>query len=136
MIVFLIEISLFFFVGLGTGIDGSFTDTSKLYDFLTKPNDYLLNNFYIIMIAVLSLSALASIIPGSFYQVNQWALFAGAAAIIVTFVGSIVNLWTFINGQLVSMFSSSQMGGLIASLITAPLLLFYVVSVIEWSRQN
>ena len=48
MIVFLIEISLFFFVGLGTGIDGSFTDTSKLYDFLTKPNDYLLNNFYII----------------------------------------------------------------------------------------
>jgi len=137
LIVFLIEVSLYFFVGLGNAdVAGSFTEKTSLFAFLSSPEAYANNAFYIGLIAVLSLAALATIIPGSFYQVNQWALFAAAAAFMISFIGSIAHLWAFINGQLVGMFSNTEMGGLIAALITAPLLIFYLISVLEWSRQN
>jgi len=129
LIVFLIELSLVFF-------GGTTYDKSSLYSFLINPTGFGASVFYLAMAAILAVSALATVVPGAFYQVNQWALFAVAGVSIITFVANITHLWAFINGQLVGIFSNPTMGGLIASLITAPLLIFYIVAVIEWTRQN
>ena len=129
MTVFLIEVSLVFFGGVTYG-------NSILYSFLMGPTAITSALFYTTMIAILLASAAATIVPGSFYQVNQWALFAAASVIFITFAVNISHLWAFINGQLIGIFSSSIMGGFIASLITAPLFVFYMVSVVEWTRQN
>jgi len=129
LIVFLIEVSLVFF-------GGTTYAQSSLYSFLMNPTGFSASVFYLLMAAILAVSALATVVPGAFYQVNQWALFAVAGVSLITFVANITHLWAFINGQLVGIFSNAQMGGLIASLIAAPLLIFYIVAIVEWTRQN
>lgn len=129
MTVFLLEIALIYFGGT------SYTQTA-LYTFLSNPTGYTSSAFYLVLVGILTASAAAVIVAGSFYQVNQWALFAGAGVAVITFVANISHVWGFVNGQLVGMFSNSEMGGFIATLITAPLFLFYLVAVVEWSRQN
>ena len=129
IMVFLIEISLVFF-------GGASYNQSSLYSFLINPTGFGSAVFYLLMLAILVTSTFAQIVPGSFYQVNQWALFAVAGVAMISFVGNIAHLWAFINGQLVGIFSNSQMGGFVASIITAPMLIFYVVAVVEWTRQN
>lgn len=129
LIVFLIEVSLYFFGGGGY-------NSSVLFSFLMSPEGATATIFYGLFYTILFASAAATIVPGGFYQVNQWALFAVAALAMLTFVTSITHLWAFVNGQLIGLFSNSAMGGLIASLITAPLLIFYLVAVSEWTRQN
>ena len=129
IMVFIIELSLVFF-------GGTSYNQSSLYSFLINPTGFGSAVFSLLMLAILVTSALAQIVPGSFYQVNQWALFSVAGVAMISFVGNIAHLWAFINGQLVGIFSNAQMGGFVASIITAPMLIFYIVAIVEWTRQN
>jgi len=137
MLVFVIEVALVVFGG---------TDypQSSLFNLLTSPEIFSSSGFYLIMLGILTTAALAYIVPGSFIQVNQWALFAAAGAVTITFGVHISHLYSFLSGQLTSIMDpgasctafSSCTGNLIAVLITAPLLLFYIITVVEWSRNN
>ena len=129
IMVFLIEVSLVFF-------GGTSYNNSALYSFLINPTGFTTMVFYAAMLLILTASAAATIVPTSFYQINQWALFAAAGIGFITFIASITHLWAFINGQLVGIFSNPSIGGITASLITGPLLIFYMVAVVEWTRQN
>ncbi|MFW6130029.1 MAG: hypothetical protein ACOC56_02520 [Atribacterota bacterium] len=129
LLVFVIEVSLVFFSG---------TDYAKtsLYSFLINPELFSSSAFYVIMFGILIAAYGSVVVPSAFYQINQWALFGIAGIAIITFGINIAHLHTFINGQLIGIFSHVQVGGLIATLIIAPLAIFYLVAVIEWTRQN
>ena len=128
IIVFVIEVALVFF-------SGTTYPNSILYTFLMNPTGWSTMAFYLLMLAILTGSVIG-IVSSSFYQINQFALFAIAGVVIITFVGNIIHLWNFINAQLGGILNDTVMGGLIASLITAPLIIFYLVAVVEWTRQN
>ena len=128
ILVFVIEVSLVFF-------GGTDYNNSAVYDFLMAPNSFTSAAFIVMMTAILVAAAAAYIVPGAFYQINQWALFAGAAALMLTYGLSITHFWAFLAGQLGSILDVTT-GNWVASLITAPILIFYVVTVIEWSRGN
>ena len=128
--VFIIELALTYVVGWGI------TETG-LYKTLIAPSDILTLGFYTIMLGVLAISTLAVITPGLFYSVNQWALFAVASGSMITFVATLAHLWSYIYAQL---YSFPNIGGtfatLIATIITAPLIIYYIAAVVEWSRFN
>jgi hypothetical protein len=125
--VFLIELALTF---AGAGVT-----RTALYSTLINPPDLLTGAFYLAIIAIVGLTAvLAVITPGFIYQVNQWALFAGAVAVMITFVVVIADLWIFINGEITTL--TPEFAALVASLITAPLIILYIFAGLEWTRFN
>ena len=126
MIAFLVELSLYFFAG------GSYGNTA-LFSFLMFPTKS--SDFYFVLMAILTASTTALIVASAFFQINQWALFGIAGITMISFSAVFMDLWKFINGQITS-FAGSSWGGLIATLISAPLLLFFIISVVEWTRAN
>ena len=128
IIVFVIEVALVFF-------GGTSYNNSSVYDFLINPTSFTSSAFIIMMTLIVVVAGAAYIVPGTFIQLNQWALFATAAALMLTYALSITHLWAFLAGQLGSIFDAT-FGNLIASLICAPILIFYVITIIEWSRNN
>jgi len=137
ILVFVIEVALVTFGG---------TDypQSSLYGFLSAPEAFSSTGFYIAMFAILVSAGVAYIVPGSFVQINQWALYAAFGAIAITFGVHISHLYSFLNGQLTSIMDpgvvcgtlSKCTGSWIAMLITAPLILWYLITIVEWGRNN
>ncbi|GAG13042.1 unnamed protein product [marine sediment metagenome] len=133
ILVFLIELGLVLFAGTGYA-------NSSMYNFLTNPSAWSSNIFYLLLIAVVSVGAVAIITPGALYTFNQWALFAIASAGMFTFVGSIISLYSFIYSELTPIINGIGAppfwGVAITSLICGPLMVYYIVAVVEWSRAN
>ena len=125
--VFLIELALWLF-------GGTSYSTTSIFDVLLDPSTLISNPFYIAVIAALALLGVSAIIPGTFIQINIYALYASLAGIFLSFSISIAHLWIFINGQLTDM--SSQFALVIPTIIVAPFLLFYLISTVEWVRGN
>lgn len=128
--VFIIELALTYVVGWGI------TET-ELYQSLIAPSHFVSTVFYGSIILVLAISSLAVITPGIFASVNQWALFAGASAVMITFVATLGHLWAYIYAQLYSFPNiGPDFAVLIATIITSPLIIYYIAAVVEWSRFN
>jgi hypothetical protein len=133
--VFIIELCLVYFSGTTQG-------QTSLYQALINPPDFLTSPFYIYgILIIISLSAAAVITPGYFVQYNQWAMFGLGVAQLISYVSVIVQLWTFMNGNLVNMGGSgvgitAQASAFICSIIVAPLIIVYVTAMIEWTRFN
>ena len=128
MMVFSIEFALYFFGG------SQFSQTS-LFGILFDPTTILSNPLYSTVILVtLAAFAASVIIPGNFYQINIFALYAGIMVVFITFSLSIVHLWQFMYGQLSAI--SVDFAQPITILIVSPLLAFYLITGIEWVRSN
>lgn len=127
MMVFMIEYALWLFGGT------SYVTTS-LFGILFNPTTLLSSQLYILITFALAAFAASVIIAGNFYQINIYALYAGVVAAFFSFIFSIVHLYTFLYGQLESIYV--EMAGPITILITAPLLIFYLISCLEWVRSN
>jgi len=125
--IFIIEVALQF--------SGKATFVTELYTALTIPSGFVQGVLWIGIIVILTLGALAVITPGFIYQVNQWALFAGASLIFIFFVAVPIELFTFIVAELQD-FVSLAFASLIASLICAPIIVLYIMAVFEWTRFN
>lgn len=127
--VFLIELALYIFVGT------SYAQTT-LFGLLLNPSTIISNGIYILILGVLGVFALSAILPGNFIQINIYALYAGMAVVIVTFILNIVHLSSFIYGVLVGINGMGTSALWITSLICGPLLIFYLISTMEWVRSN
>lgn len=120
-----IELALYLFAG------SSYQNTS-LFGIIQDPSTLAGNPWFIGAIAVLTSIAVAKIIPGNFFNFNQFAIYSSLAVIFLSFAITIVHLWQFVNGQL-AMYGLTS-GKWIASLITLPLLIFYFIAVFDWVR--
>jgi len=137
MLVFVIEVALVTFGGTsGT--------STNLYSFFMNLSSWETAGFWLTIIALFSISAYATIVPGSFVQVNQWALYGIACTILITFFANIAHLWSFIGDQLGTIMDPGILcsstvfctSWWIASLICAPLGIFYIIAISEWFRSN
>jgi len=128
--VFIIEIGLTFFAG-------DTITNSALYLLLIEPTAITSSAFYLVMLGVVAGTVIAVVTPGFIYQINQWALFAGASATGLTFVITLGHLWGYIYSQITPFTVIGEpFAVLISTIITAPLIIFYITAMIEWSRFN
>ena len=127
LLMFGIELSLYLFGG---------TDFSNtlLFGMLFNPASIWTNAFYLVITAAIAIAIGATIIPGNFVQLNTIGLYAGIAAVLITFLASAVHLWSFINGSLTEL--SIESAQIVATVIVAPLIIFYIFAVSEWVRAN
>ncbi len=125
--IFFIEMALWLFGG------AEYSSTS-LFNLVTNPSSILTNPLYIIILAGVAVFAATQIIPGNLYQINVYGIYAGFAAAVLTFATVIAHLSTFIYGELSGVSEAFALP--ITAIITAPLLIFYIVAVFEWIRSN
>ncbi len=127
--VFAIELALYLFAG------ASYSGTT-LFGLLFNPTNFLSNTLYTITIlGVLAAFAASVIIPGNFYQINIFALYAGVIVVFISFGLSIIHLWQFIYGELSGMLTA-DFALMITGLLIAPIFLFYMMASLEWVRSN
>lgn len=137
LLTFVIELALVLFAG-------NSDSSTSLYNVLMNPSNIIGTAFYLAVIALFVIGGAAIIVPGSIVQVNQWALYAVFATFVIGFSLNIAHLWSFISSQLASIMDPGVTcsiatfctGWLIATMITAPLLVFYWIAVSEWARGN
>lgn len=127
LMVFFIEFSLWLFAGVDYV-------TTSLFGILFNPTTMSSNALYVLIIVTLGAFAASVIIPGNFYQINIYALYAGIAVVFFSFVFSIVHLFSFVYGQLESVALGLALP--ITILITAPLFIYYMMATVEWVRSN
>ena len=126
MAAFVIELALFLFAGT------TYAKTS-MFSLLQDPSGFVSSSFYLLFSVALVAWAVSTIIPGNLWQINIYALFAGVAIVFLGFVANIVHLWVFINGELSGVVTNSWV---FASIVTFPLMLYYMIAVTEWVRSN
>lgn len=126
---------LLFFIELGLFFTGEETTGTLIFNALMAPKSafwtVLITTVFVVVVTV---GSLAIITPTFLYQVNQWALFAGFSLVAVYWVAVFVDVWQFINSQLLDV--GTGFAGIIASVVCAPLILVYLISLLEWSRFN
>ena len=126
MLVFFIEFALYFFAG------ADYAQTS-LFGFILNPSDSSV--FYVLLYAAIFALGTVGIVATAFFQINIYGVYAGMAAVLLTFFMSIVHLVGFLDSSLASKISP-EFSLFIISLISAPLIIFYLIATIEWVRSN
>lgn len=140
-----IEMALWLF----TGVTGGSTNNS-LFQLVLDPVSALQWNgstftgtagiVQVIQLALLGYAA-ASIIIGSVFFKQDSAVFSGIAAIMMTFIGSLVKLYQFIFSSLGgdnmhAAILSTSAANIVAMLACGPLLIFYIFTVLDWMRAH
>jgi hypothetical protein len=140
LLAFIIEVSLFLFGGI--------QEASGLFEAMMQPSLLSISIFFGIFVLLLSSGAFASVTVGLFTNYNYQGLFSAASASLIVFGMSLVHLWVWLSSQMASIFdpvasaagsctaTSLCNGWIFAALITAPLLIFYIIAITEWSRAN
>lgn len=127
-LVFATELALFLF-------GGSTFSNSTLLGFLLYPSTWQQSAFWIALLVGLTALGVSTIIPGSFVQVNIYALYAGLALVALSFGISLFHLSSFMYGALKA-FTGVTPALVITSFVIAPLIVFYITAVMEWVRAN
>jgi len=125
--VFVVEFCLFYFAGQNTS-------STSLFALLSNPSDITSNALYVLIFIAIGVFAASVIVPGGIVQFNTYFAYAGVAAAAVTFIVTLAHLYTYINTELAGY--SVIMAQFIAIIITAPLIMFYLIAMIEWVRSN
>jgi len=128
-IVFVIEISLTIFQM------PTLTNTA-LVTFLKGPSATTLSELSFFSIFNERIGALliaGAVFVGALFVLRPEIVPAGVALTLFTFIYSIISLWQAINSQ--AIFTDAGSSGLIATIITAPLLLYYIIVVFDYFRK-
>jgi len=128
LLALLIEFGLFLFGGTEYA-------NSSLFAIINEPILILKNPFYLVIEAAIAIFIGAKIVPGNFIELNTYGVYAGVAFVSLTFLLSIVHLWSFMNAQIGSAISES-FAQIVTAVVVIPLVVFYAVSTIEWVRAN
>lgn len=126
ILVLFIDITLFIFAGS----DYSF---SALFNLARDPSDLASNNVYKTFLKIATLATVAGIFAGLILQKYEVGVIALIVATLITFTLSIVNLWIFLDASF-SEIIGSNVSWLGASILTIPLLIFYLVTMLEMIR--
>ncbi len=124
---FAIEMALWLFAGTSYA-------QSSVFSLLANPSILTSSAFYLLLVGALAAFAASAIIVGNIWQINVYALYAGVAAVMITFGLNIVHLFIFIQGELSGL--TPEFALPITMLICAPLLLYYLIATMEWVRNN
>ena len=103
---------------------------SSLYTFLMNPTEWDNGLFIGAINDILLLLGGASIIAGLYFIRNEFILYLGLAAVFFSFGISFYNMWQFINQQAIL----GQGAGTIATLIITPIVLTYIILVLDFAR--
>jgi len=140
LLVFIIEVALYLFGGVQEG--------SGIFQAIMHPTLLQTSLFFGIFITLLIAGGAATVTPGTFVNINYQGIFSAASLLLIGFGLSLVHLWSWLASQLASILNPVQSaagtcgvttlcdGWIYAALITAPLLIFYIIAVTEWSRAN
>ncbi len=127
MTVIIVEMALYFFGGT------TYASTS-VFSLLQNPENLTSSTFYDLFVVALAVFAAATIIVGNFYQINIYGVYAAIGAAVLTFAISIVNLYLFVYGRLSDLTADFAM--MISIFIIMPILLTYILAIVEWVRSN
>jgi len=124
---FAIELAVYLF-------GGSDIANSSLFSLLLNPSSISTASLYLIIKAAMVAIGASTIIIGTFYNINIYGIYASVAAVLLTFALSIADFWRFLNGQLVSLQVANS--SIIATIVTAPLILSYLIITLNYVRSN
>ncbi len=128
LLVFFIEFALYFFGGT------TYSQTS-LMSMILNPESITTTPLFIGLLVILGAFAAAVIIVGNFYNINVYALYASMIIIFISFITSLVHLYSFVGGAL-SAKLSAELVQLLQVVFIGPLIIFYIMSCVEWVRSN
>jgi len=134
VLMLVIESALYFWAGSGV------TKTS-LFTLILNPltfNPTATGTFYGALAIAMGIFAASAIIPGSFININIYALYAAIGLVILSFIMHLGSLFTFIHGELGTMpgLEATSLIVLIEFVLMAPLIIFYMTAMAEWVRSN
>ena len=126
LLTFAIELSLsIFLISTPTGTH------SALYNFLVNPDLYGSDSWFgDILSKITSIAALGVIVVGLFAFIKLEPIYAAMVIAMYSFILNIVRLYTAISSQS----SFGPMSGYIASIVCAPLLIFYIMACLDYIR--
>lgn len=112
------------------------SDDTAIFGFINNPTNWG-NTTFILMFGVLAAGiTLAGAFVGSLiFGKTDLMVFAGATVTLIGFCIPITSLWQLIYQQ-TGLFGSTYTSGFIASIITAPLAIFAIFTIIGWWRSN
>lgn len=124
IMLFAIEMALILFAK--TAIPGT-----SLYSFVTDPQEWdnltLLNQ---IINDILLIAGAATIVAGLYFVRNEWIVYAGIAAVFLSFGLILTQLWQFYSSQ--GIFGDS--GGIIATLFLGGWIIMFIITILDFSR--
>ena len=126
-----IELGLYYFAG------STYSNTS-LANMVLNPSTIPSNVLYLAIVAAITLMVATQIIPGNFFQINIYGVYAGIITFAITFVASAINLSTFMNSELTAVFGpgGTDVSTFITAIVATPIIIFYIMACIEWVRFN
>ena len=128
MTVFMVELAVWLFGGSTYG-------NTSLFAILLDPSTLLNSNLYVtVIVAALIAFAASAIIPGQLWSINIYALYAGVVLVFMGFLASVIHLWVLLHGSLTTL--GYPLSSIIPTLITFPVLIFYLIAGLEWVRSN
>jgi len=126
ILVFAIELALTLFLNQSAS-----TNPTALYSLLNNPVGLSTNNLFALFAGrMAAIAALSAIVVGFFFIIRIETAYALIAATFILFAWNIVHLWLAISSQ--GIFGGA--GPLVATLITGPLLIFYIMATMDWIR--
>lgn len=127
LMAFAIELGLTLFFSANSS-----SNPTALYTLLTNPIGLDSNSLFLLFTGrIAAIAALSAIVVGFFFILRIETAYALVAGTFVLFAWNIVHLFLAIQSNLV--FGDART--LVAILITAPILLFYIMASIDWIRQ-
>ena len=127
ILVFAIELSMFLV------INNPSTHTS-LFSYIVDPSNTLNNPFYNLFTGQIGqIASIGAVVVGFFFILRTEVIYAGVSIVIIAFITNIVQVWVLIRSQ--SWFNDPTTSGTVATLITAPLFIFYLIATLDYIRQ-
>jgi hypothetical protein len=113
---------------------GTYYSSSSLFNILLNPQAIQTSSIYMIISTAITTFGVVAIIVGTFFNLNVYALYTGTAAIFLGFITSIASFGSYIYSQVYGW--NPTLAPVVLIIITGPLMLLYLLSMIEWIRMN
>lgn len=110
------------------------TSHTSLYSYLIDPSSSSSSAWYGFFFENIGkIATLSAIIVGFFFIIRTEVAYAGIVIVAIAFISNIVSVWQAVSSQ--EWFSTQQNANLVATLICAPLFIFYLISVFDYIRR-
>lgn len=130
LLVFVLELSMFLFVAADSSNNGGTTLFTWLKAPVSSSNPFYGN----ILQNIEKIATISAIVVGFFFIVRVEVAYAGIAVVAVTFFLNITRFWAFIASQ-GAWGTDVNSGWLPATLICAPIIIFYTIATFDYIRQ-
>jgi len=129
MVVVALDLAMFLF-------GGTTFANNTLTSLVLNPASLFSSPFYLALVGAIGIlvatTAISGMSGGAFTFTNVYVLYASLAVFMITFVGSIINFWGFLNSQLIGSLGSSST--IVSSLICVPLTIPFLMMIVDYVR--